>query len=297
MPFYCKICPRACGALRGERGGGFCGEGEPARVARAAPHMWEEPPISGRQGSGTVFFAGCGLSCVYCQNYGLSTGQAGAAVSPERLREIYFELIKKGVHNISLVTASHFLIPVLKSLREPLPVPVVWNSSGYESLSALRALRGKVQIYLPDMKYSDPRLAERYSSAPDYPETAKRAILEMYRQTGPYVIGEDGMMRSGVIIRHLVLPNALENTREVIRWVSETFAPGQVLFSLMAQYTPMGRAGEFPELSRRLTPEEYASAAGMLEESGIEDGFYQELSSAREEYTPDFDLTGVLEES
>ena len=214
-------------------------------------------------------------------------------MSPERLREIYFELIEKGVHNINLVTGSHFLPAVLASLREPLPVPVVWNSSAYETVQAVRSLQGKVQIYLPDMKYMDAALAEKYSAAPDYPETAKRAILEMVRQVGPYRMGEDGLLKSGVIIRHLVLPNALENTKAVLRWVAETFGPGEVLFSLMSQYTPMGRAGAYPEIDRRLTREEYGAAVAYMERSGIEDGFYQELSSAKEEYTPDFDLTGV----
>lgn len=294
MAVFCRLCPRRCGAERdAQSGSGFCGEGLTARVARAAPHMWEEPPISGERGSGTVFFSGCNLQCVYCQNAVISTGGAGKPVSAESLREIYFELIEQGVHNVSLVTASHFLPAVLESLKEPLPVPVVWNSSGYESVLALKALRGKVQIYLPDMKYADPSLAARYSAAPDYPETAKRAILEMARQTGPYVIGEDGVMRSGVIIRHLVLPNALENTRNVIDWVADTFPPGEVLFSLMSQYTPMGRAAEFPEIDRRLTREEYDEAVRYMELRSIGDGFYQELSSAKEEYTPEFDLTGV----
>ncbi len=294
MSFYCSLCPRKCNAERTPlAGSGVCGEGLTARVARAAPHMWEEPPVSGRRGSGTVFFSGCALRCVYCQNYGLSRGEAGVAVSPEKLREIYFRLIGLGVHNISLVTASHFLPAVLESLKTPLPVPVVWNSSGYETVEQVRALAGKVQVYLPDMKYMDAGLSRRYSAAPDYPETAKRAILEMFRQTGPYEIDGDGIIRKGVIIRHLVLPGALENTRRVIDWVGGTFAPGEVLFSLMAQYTPMGRAADFPEINRRLTPEEYEAAAGYLEESPIEDGFFQELSSAREEYTPEFDLTGV----
>ena len=294
MAFTCDLCPRKCGAVREElTGDGFCGEGLTARVARAAPHMWEEPPISGERGSGAVFFSGCNLRCVYCQNAVISTGKVGKPVSPERLREIYFELIEKGVHNINLVTGSHFLPAVLASLREPLPVPVVWNSSAYETVEAVRSLQGKVQIYLPDMKYMDAALAEKYSAAPDYPETAKRAILEMVRQVGPYRMGEDGLLKSGVIIRHLVLPNALENTKAVLRWVAETFGPGEVLFSLMSQYTPMGRAGEYPEIDRRLTLEEYDAAVEVMERCGIQDGFYQELSSAKEEYTPDFDLTGV----
>ncbi len=294
MPFYCRLCPRSCGSLRTpETGGGVCGQGLTARVARAAPHMWEEPPISGERGSGAVFFTGCALKCVYCQNYALSRGEMGAPVSPEKLREIYLRLVGRGVHNINLVTAGHFLPAVLESLREPLPVPVVWNSSGYETVEQVRSLKGKVQVYLPDMKYMDAALARRYSAAPDYPETAKRAVLEMFRQTGPYVMGEDGLLRSGVMIRHLVLPGALENTRRVIDWVAGTFDAGDVLFSLMSQYTPMGRACDYPELDRRLTEDEYRQALGYMEERGIVDGFYQELDSAGEEYTPDFDLTGV----
>ncbi len=297
MRFYCKSCPRKCNVLRDERSGsGVCGQGTQIRIARAAPHMWEEPPVSGERGSGAVFFSGCALRCVYCQNYRLSRGEQGVAVTPARLREIYFELIDKGVHNINLVTAGHFVDGVLESLKDPLPVPVVWNSSGYESVETLKRLEGRVQIYLPDMKYIDPGLAKKYSAAPDYPETAGRAIFEMYRQTGPYVLDTDGLIKSGVIIRHLVLPGALDNTKRVIDWVAGNFAPGQVLFSLMSQYTPMGRASDFPEINRRLTPEEYGEAVAYMDKSGIEDGFYQELSSAKEEYTPDFDLTGVKKE-
>lgn len=295
MPSPCAICPRKCGAPRDAlTGSGFCGQGLTPRVARAAPHMWEEPPLSGERGSGAVFFAGCNLRCVYCQNYALSRGEAGVPVTPEDLRRIYRRLLDQGVHNIDLITASHFLDAVVESLTPPLPVPVVWNTSAYESVAALRRLEGRLQIYLPDMKYADPALAGKYSAAPDYPETAKAAILEMFRQTGPYELDENGLLRRGVLIRHLVLPNALDNTRRVIDWVSQAFRPGEVLFSLMSQYTPMGMAGAFPELNRRLTPEEYAQAMRYMEESPIADGFYQELSSAKEEYTPDFDLTGVL---
>ena len=288
----CTLCPRRCGADR-DIAVGFCGMGNTLTAARAGLHFWEEPCISGFGGAGAIFFSGCNLCCVYCQNRAISRGKTGMAVTPERLREIYFSLIAQGVHNVSLVTASHFLEAVLASLREPLPVPVVWNSGGYDSVEAIRRLSGKVQIVLPDIKYSDPALAARYSAAPDYPETAKAAIWEMFRQTGPYVIGEDGIMKSGVIIRHLVLPGALDNTFGVIDWVRETFRPGDVLFSLMSQYTPYRQVPGMPELDRRLTAEEYDAAVGYMEEAGIEDGFYQELSSAKEEYTPDFDLTGV----
>ena len=289
----CNICPRKCNTDRSQALG-FCGSGELPRVARAAPHMWEEPPISGERGSGAVFFSGCSLRCVYCQNYGISVENFGKTLTPAELRAVYSRLIEKGVHNISLITASHFLEGVLESLSSPLPVPVVWNSGGYESVESLRRLEGKVQIYLPDMKYSLSAPARRYSFAPDYPEIAKSAILEMFRQTGPYELDGDGIMKSGVLIRHLVLPGNLENTFGVIDWVSETFSEGEVLFSLMSQYTPFGRASDFPELSRRLTEAEYDAAVRYMEERGITDGFYQELSSAKEEYTPDFDLTGII---
>ncbi len=293
MSYKCSLCPRHCGALRSSTSTGFCGGGEEARIARAAPHFWEEPPISGTGGSGAAFFSGCNLRCVYCQNYDISENNFGKTVSPQRLSQIYRELIEKGCHNINLVTAAHYLLPVLESLKEPLPVPVVWNTSSYESVESLKLLSGKVSIYLPDMKYGLPEPAEKYSSAPDYPEVAKAAILEMFRQVGPYRIDGDGIMEKGIIIRHLVLPGNLENTFSVIDWVADTFSPGDVMFSLMSQYTPAGRAGEFPELSRRLSPEEYNLAKAYMEAADIEDGFYQELSSAKEEYTPPFDLTGV----
>ena len=289
----CSLCPRKCNIDRASHTG-YCGSGGLPRVARAAPHMWEEPPISGERGSGAVFFSGCSLRCVYCQNYNISVDNYGKTVTPAELRSIYQRLIEQGVHNISLITASHFLDGVLESLSEPLPVPVVWNTGGYESVESLKRLEGKVQIYLPDMKYSLAGPARRYSNAPDYPGIAKAAILEMFRQVGPYELDEDGIMRKGVIIRHLVLPGNLENTFGVIDWVGETFSEGDVLFSLMSQYTPFGRASDFPELSRRLTEEEYAAAVSYMEERGILDGFYQELSSAKEEYTPDFDLTGII---
>ena len=294
MDIVCNACPRKCNAHREpERGWGVCGEGFLPRVARAAPHMWEEPPVSGELGSGTVFFTGCALRCVYCQNGAISTGGVGVTVTVDRLRQIYQKLIDSGVHNINLVTASHFVATIIQSLTPPLPIPVVWNCGGYESVETLKRLEGLVQVYLPDMKYSSSAAASRYSHAPDYPETARDAVLEMYRQTGPYIL-EDGLIKSGVIIRHLVLPGNLENTYGVIDWVSSTFSPGQILFSLMSQYTPFGDLDPFPELKQRLAPEEYGAAVSYMERSGIEDGFFQELSSAKEEYTPDFDLTGVI---
>jgi putative pyruvate formate lyase activating enzyme len=290
----CSLCPRRCAARRKESSGaGFCGVGTLPVVGKAMRHFWEEPCVSGEKGTGAVFFAGCPLGCVYCQNYRISAGRYGKAVSPARLRAIYFELIGQGVHNISLITPTHFTDAVTKSLEGGLPVPVVWNTGGYDRVESLRRLEGKVQIYLPDMKYAERDTAARYSMAPDYPEAAKSAVMEMYRQTGPYVLGGDGLLQRGVLIRHLVLPGNLDNTRRVIDWVAGAFSPGQVLFSLMSQYTPVPGLDRFPELQRRLTPEEYDEALDYMEQAGIEDGFFQELSSAKEEYTPDFDLEGV----
>lgn len=292
---FCNICPRKCNAERlplAENGEGFCGLGGAPRIARAALHFWEEPPISGENGSGTVFFSGCNLGCIFCQNKKISRGRFGKTVTPERLREIYEELINKGAHNINLVTPTHFADAVLASLEPKLAVPVVYNCGGYESVETLKRFEGKIQIYLPDMKYSDNALAKKYSAAPDYFETAKEAVKEMYRQTGKYDIGDDGIMKKGVIIRHLILPGQLENTKKVIDWVKNEFAPGEVLFSLMSQFTPVEGCNT-DELYRRLTKDEYSEIADYLFESGIEDGFMQELSSAKEEYIPPFDLEGV----
>ena len=288
----CTLCPRRCGAERTEtEGHGFCGMPAGLRVARAALHLWEEPPLSGTRGSGTVFFSGCTLRCCYCQNREISAGGFGRAVTTGRLREIFEELIAQGVHNINLVTPTHFLPWLLPALAPKLPVPVVYNCGGYESVETLRLLEGKVDVYLPDLKYADAALAARLSAAPDYFPAATAAIREMFRQTGPYVM-EDGLLRRGVMIRHLVLPGQPDNTRCCIDWVAETFSPGQVLFSLMSQYTP--QPGSEGPLGRHVTAGEYRSAVAYMKNCGITDGFTQERTAAREEYTPPFDLTGVL---
>ena len=288
----CTLCPRRCGAERTEtEGHGFCGMPAGLRVARAALHLWEEPPLSGTRGSGTVFFSGCTLRCCYCQNREISAGGFGRAVTTGRLREIFEELIAQGAHNINLVTPTHFLPWILPALEPKLPVPVVYNCGGYESVETLRLLEGKVDVYLPDLKYADAALAARLSAAPDYFPAATAAIREMFRQTGPYVM-EDGLLKRGVMSRHLVLPGQLDNTRRCIDWVAQTFSPGQVLFSLMSQYTP--QPGSEGPLGRHVTAGEYRSAVAYMENCGITDGFTQERTAAREEYTPPFDLTGVL---
>lgn len=290
----CSLCPRRCGADRAVGQTGFCGAPEAPVVARAAPHFGEEPCISGTRGSGAVFFAGCNLRCVFCQNYALSRNQLGREITVQRLRDIFLELRDQGVHNINLVTPSHDARAIAQALDGlELGVPVVWNSSGYESVKTLRMLDGLVQIYLPDLKYADAALAARYSAAPDYPETARAAILEMFRQTGPFRMDGDGLLQSGVLIRHLILPEQGDNSRRVIDWVSDTFEPGDVLFSLMSQYTPMGELSAFPELRHTVSPALNAAIYAHLLDSRIEDGFYQDLEAATGELIPKFDGTGV----
>lgn len=291
----CNLCPRKCNIYRAplaDLGKGFCGVGTLPVVARAGLHFWEEPPISGTNGSGTVFFSGCNLQCCYCQNHEISDGKKGKQITVERLKEIYRELINKGAHNINLVTPTHYINAVSQSLDEKLPVPVVYNSGGYEDVEALKMLEGKIDIYLPDLKYADNDLAKRYSKAPDYFEIATTAVKEMYRQVGKYEIDGNGIMKKGVIIRHLILPGQLENTKKVIDYIKESFNEGEILFSLMSQYTPV-KSCSIDELYRRITEEEYDEISKYLFESGIEDGFMQELSSAKEEYIPPFDLSGV----
>ena len=288
----CTLCPRRCGAERTDtRAGGLCGMPAAPVVARAMLHQWEEPCLVGDHGAGCVFFSGCNLRCCFCQNGTISREGFGKPISVERLREIFRELIAQGAACLDLVTPTHFPPAILEALGdEEWPVPVVWNCGGYESVETLRLLEGKVQVYLPDLKYALPEPAKRYSGAEDYFERASAAILEMYRQTGPYVL-EDGRLKRGVVIRHLQLPGELENTRRCIDWVAETFRPGEVLFSLMSQYTP--QPGAKGPLARHVTGAEYRAAVAYMENCGITDGYTQERTSAREEYTPDFDLRGV----
>ena len=290
----CNLCPRRCGALRDEtRGLGRCRMPSVPVAARAALHHWEEPPISGSRGSGTIFFSGCSLGCVFCQNQEISHRDFGKVVSLERLGQICDELITQGAHNINFVNPTHFSHAVRALLtRHPLPVPVVWNSGGYDRVETLRALEGLVDVYLPDLKYLDPDTAGRYSAAPDYPEMAAAAIREMVRQTGPCQFDGDGLLRRGTVIRHLILPGQVGQAKRVMDWVAREFPRGTVLFSLMSQYTPWGDLSACPELNRRLRPGEMRAAREYMENLGL-DGFTQERTSAREEYTPPFDLTGI----
>ena len=289
----CNLCPRQCSALRTETAGeGRCRMPAAPVAARAALHMWEEPPISGTRGSGTVFFSGCSLGCVFCQNEEISHRDFGKPISLERLREICLELIAQGAHNINFVNPTHYAHVVRRLLEEPLPVPVVWNSGGYDRVETLRTLEGRVSIYLPDLKYLDRDTAGRYSAAPDYPEAAAAAIREMVRQTGPCQFDGEGLLRRGTVIRHLILPGQVGQAKAVMDWVAREFPRGTVLFSLMSQYTPWGDLSACPELDRRLRPGEMRAAREYMENLGL-DGFTQERTSAREEYTPPFDLTGI----
>ena len=290
---FCNLCPRKCNIDR-SAAKGFCGAGNTLRAARAGLHFWEEPCISGTGGSGAVFFSGCNLRCVFCQNREISRGGTGKDITVKRLREIFDELIWQGADNINLVTPTHFADIIAEALgAEKLPVPVVWNTGGYEDTETLRRLDGLIDIYLPDYKYADAVLAEKFSGARDYPVRAWAAIQEMFRQRGNYVLDEDGMMTSGVMIRHLVLPGHVENTLDVIDRITGEFTDENVLLSLMSQYTPPAEPLPFPELNRKLTQEEYDRAVDYLYLCGFENGYVQELSSAKEEYTPPFDLSGV----
>lgn len=290
----CNLCPRNCGAVRTQTGGnGYCRMPEAPVLARAALHQWEEPPISGTRGSGTIFFSGCSLGCVFCQNEEISHKDFGKPVSLERLGEICGELEAQGAHNLNFVNPSHYA-HVIRQLQEKYPqkLPIVWNSGGYDRVETLRSLEGAVDIYLPDLKYLDSQPALRYSAAADYPQAATAAIQEMVRQTGPCVLDENGLLKKGVIIRHLVLPGQLQGAKAVMDWVAGAFEPGTVLFSLMSQYTPWGRVGEFPEINRKLRKGEMRAAREYMEILGLH-GFTQEEESARREYTPAFDLTGI----
>ena len=286
----CRSCPRQCGVSRPN---GFCRMGDQPKIARAALHLWEEPCISGENGSGTVFFSGCSLRCVFCQNRPISEEGFGRDVSVEELRQIFERLINAGAHNINLVNPTHFVDAIAEALDKPLSAPVVYNTGGYDKVESLKKLEGKVQVYLPDMKYALLEPAKRYSAAADYPEIAKAAILEMVRQTGPYQLDEKGMLTRGVLIRHLILPRNLENTRRVIDWVVDTFPKGTVLFSLMSQYTPCGDLSCYPEINRRLTRREQEVVETYLFDKGWEEGFVQERDAADKLYIPSFDLTGV----
>lgn len=287
----CNICPRKCNAQR-ESARGFCRAPECFKLARAALHFWEEPCISGKNGSGAVFFSGCNLKCVYCQNYEISIGDKGTQISDERLIEIFEGLIDEGAQNINLVNPTHYATRLAEVLSKwKCPVPIVYNSSGYESVETLRLFEGIVDIYLPDFKYIRSEKAQRYSRAKDYPQVVKEALFEMRRQQ-PEDIFENGIMKSGMIIRHLILPQNTNSSLEIIDYIKENFE--STYLSLMAQYVPCGNLKDFPELQRKITKREYEKVVDYACQKGLQRVFVQELGSADKMYIPPFDLNGVI---
>ena len=288
----CSLCPRRCGAARTEAAGsGVCGEGTLPRIARAALHRWEEPCISGTRGSGAVFFSGCALRCAFCQNEAISRGGCGETGSIRRLADIFRELEEQGAHNINLVTAAHFVPAVLDALELYRPgIPLVYNSSGYESMETLRLLDGVIDVYLPDYKYIDPAMARLLSGAADYPDVAWTAITEMRRQTGAAVYDDQGMMTRGTLIRHLLLPGLTGDAMRILTRIRDELPDTPV--SLMGQYMPCGRARDIPGMNRRVTKREYDRVKAHMQMIGLE-GYRQELEAASGEYVPAFDLSGV----
>ena len=302
LPHHCRLCPRACGADRAAGQTGYCGADDRLMVARAALHHWEEPCLSGApddtRGSGTVFFSGCALRCCYCQNYPISQEGVGKAITVERLAEIFLRLQRDGARNINLVTATQYLPQVRRALdlarADGLALPIVYNTGGYETVAAVKALAGYVDIWLTDFKYADPALADRLSAAPDYPSVAEAALRQMLLQTGAPVYDKEGFLQRGVIVRHLALPGCVQDSRAVLTTLAHLQQETGIPFvpSLMSQFTPFYKAAEHG-LGRRITTYEYRQVIDEAIRLGLTDGYMQEKSSAREEYTPPFDLEGV----
>lgn len=290
----CTICPRRCGADR-TKTPGFCGATDRIKVARAALHMWEEPCLSGERGAGTVFFSGCQLGCVYCQNRAISHGEAGAEITRERLVEIFFELAEKGAHNIDLVTPDCYIPDVARAIREAkdngLALPFVCNCSGYETVEAIKTLGGLIDVWMPDLKYLDEDIARKYSAAPDYPEVAKAAVDAMVGLRPECVFDENGMMIKGVLVRHLLLPGCLEDSRNALKYLYSRYGNG-IWYSIMSQYTPPD--GMERPLDRRVTSREYDALIDFACGIGIENAFIQEGGAAEESFIPQFDCEGVL---
>ncbi len=293
----CTLCPRMCGVDR-RRQTGYCKMSSALSIARATLHMWEEPCISGTAGSGTVFFSGCTLKCIFCQNYPLSHEGFGKEITVSRLSDIFLELQEQGAHNINLVTATHYMPSVLDTLDQAKPrlsIPIVYNCGGYERVETIRALEGYIDIYLPDLKYYDNAIAQKYSSAGNYFSCASSAIKEMLRQTGglTWDLGNPQLLSKGVIIRHMVLPGMKDDSIRLLHWIKETLPPHQYLLSLLSQYTPCFHSSAYPEINRRITSYEYNKVVDTALALGLDEGYLQKKSSAKEEYTPPFDLSGV----
>ena len=293
----CSLCPRNCNVNR-RQGTGYCGCTDTVMAARAALHHWEEPCISGSRGSGTVFFSGCTLRCCFCQNYSISQEHFGRELTVEQLSQIFLRLQDEGAHNINLVTATQYLPSVLKALdlaKSKLSIPVVYNCGGYESAEVIKALEGYVDIWLPDLKYQSSALSARYSNAADYFEKASKAIKQMISQTGAPRFDLSGeLMKKGVIIRHMVLPGAKDDSIALLTWIKDELEKGMYYISLLSQYTPFNKSVQYPEINRRITSYEYNKVLNKAIELDLVQGFMQEKSSAKEEYTPPFDLEGII---
>jgi len=299
MEKVCTLCPRNCKVDRKNGEKGVCGQTAELKVARAALHFWEEPCISGETGSGTVFFSGCSLHCVFCQNEPIANGTVGKIITVERLAEIFLELQQQGANNINLVTPGHYIPQIKEALllakEQGLTLPVVYNTSSYESVEALKSLEGLVDIYLPDFKYMSSELSGKYSHAADYADVAKAAIAEMVRQTGNPVFdeaGEDGLIKKGTIVRHLTLPGGMEDSKAILQYLHETYG-NRIYISIMNQFTPLDNVADYPELNRKITEEEYDELIDYAIDLGIEQGFIQEGETAEESFIPDFGCQGV----
>lgn len=294
----CTLCPRMCAVNREAKERGICGQTDEIKVARAALHFWEEPCISGEKGSGAVFFSGCALHCVFCQNENIANGTAWKVISTARLCEIFLELQEKGANNINLVTPGQFAPQIIKAVElardQNLTIPIVYNTSSYENVDTIRSLEGIVDIYLPDFKYQDAALSAKYSHAPDYPSVAKEAIKEMVRQTGEAVFenGEDSLMKRGTIVRHLILPGCTKDSKAVLSYLHETYG-NEIYISIMHQFTPLSNVKKYPELNRRITEREYNEVVDFAIDIGIENGFIQDGETAEESFIPEFDNEGV----
>ncbi|MSS63625.1 radical SAM protein [Velocimicrobium porci] len=292
----CNICPRECKVNRLDGKTGFCKETAQLVVARAALHMWEEPCISGENGSGTVFFSGCNMGCVFCQNKNIATGHAGKVISIHRLEEIFFELKKKGANNINLVTPTHYMPSIVKAIDQAkehgFDLPFVYNTGGYEKAEAIRNLEGKIDIYLPDFKYYSERISTKYSKAPDYFIQANQALREMVRQQGRAVFDSNGIMKQGVIVRHLLLPGCLDDSKYIIKYLYENYGDS-IYISIMNQFTPLSGLTSHPEINRTVTKEEYDELVDFAIEIGVENGFIQEGETQLESFIPEFNGEGV----
>lgn len=291
----CNLCPRNCGVDR-EKTVGFCKAGIDVKVARVALHNWEEPCISGTKGSGTVFFSNCNLRCVFCQNHEISQEQVGKEISVERLSEVFLEQQERGAHNINLVTPTHYVPQIIEALKlakqNDLTLPILYNSNGYENVETIKALKGYIDVYLPDLKYFNDSYALKYSNAANYFEYATKAIKEMVSQQKECIFNDDGLIQKGVIIRHLMLPGLLFDSKKVVDYIYKTFGDS-VYLSLMNQYTPMHNAYKFKEINKTLNPNHYDSLIDYCLELGIKNGFIQEDGTSSECYVPEFDLRGI----